>query len=151
MPTTARRAFRAGGALFALAVIAWGVISLLPTPATRAAEQVERQAGMHHDQHEPAQRFYVPTSAHSKNGVAVLRYRVHGSQDSCVRDFLRTYEIKAEPQNVTRLETTYSDDTGNTHRLITVAYEHPAAPGKDTRSDNTAARITVTARPPTDG
>ncbi|MFH8567514.1 hypothetical protein [Streptomyces sp. NPDC017993] len=149
--TYTRRAFRASCVLFPLAFLAWGVTSLLPAPATRSAEQVERLAWMHHDQHKPAQRFYVPLSAQFKDGVAVLRYRVNGSQDSSVRDFLKTYEIKAEPQTITRLKATYNDDTGKTNRLVTVVYKHPAAPGKDPRPDNATARITVTAKAPADG
>jgi hypothetical protein len=45
-------------------------------------EAVERKAGTHHDQHQPAGRYYMPTYAKvEKDGTAVLGYEVGNSQD----------------------------------------------------------------------
>ncbi|MGW7660298.1 hypothetical protein [Streptomyces sp. NPDC054756] len=91
---------------------------------------MERKAGMHHDQHKAAGRYYVPTHAELKNdGTALLRYRVGNGQDSSVEDFLRTYDITAKPTRTSPSEVTYSDRFGDVRRTFTVTYNSAPQPG----------------------
>jgi hypothetical protein len=97
---------------------------------------------MHHDQHQPAGRYYIPTYAKvEKDGTAVLRYEVGNSQDSSVKDFLRMYDITAEPKRTGPSDVTYSDRFGDVRRTFTVTYNPSPEPG-----GYDYARITVRAR-----
>ncbi|KUL24580.1 hypothetical protein [Streptomyces regalis] len=129
-------------AVWTLGAIAWAAVALLTPAGDDPQEAVERKAGMHHDQHQPAGRYYIPTYAKvEKDGTAVLRYEVGNGQDSSVKDFLRTYDITAEPKRASPSEVTYSDRFGDVRRTFTITYNpSPGAGGYD------CARITVRAR-----
>ncbi|MFI5758105.1 hypothetical protein [Streptomyces sp. NPDC051569] len=137
--------FLAACVVWIVGVAVWAAVSLL-TPAREGAEEaVERKAGMHHDQHHPETRYYVPTYAEiEKDGTAVLGYRVDDTIDSSVADFLRTYDITADPQSAGPTRATYTDHFGDVRRVVTVVYDRPP----DERDEYGApARITVRAEP----
>ncbi|MFI7407500.1 hypothetical protein ACIBU0_02290 [Streptomyces sp. NPDC049627] len=127
--------------VWTLGAIAWAAVALLTPAGDGPQEAVERKAGMHHDQHQAAGRYYIPTYAKVEDGTAVLRYEVGNSQDSSVEDFLRTYDITVEPQRTSRSEVTYSDRFGDVRRTFTVTYNPSPEPG-----GYDYARITVRAR-----
>ncbi|GAA1349707.1 hypothetical protein [Streptomyces beijiangensis] len=128
-----------------VAVAVWAAVSLLAPAREGAEEAVERKAGMHHDQHHPEMRFYVPTYAKTgKDGAAVLRYEVGDSIDSSVADFLRTYDVTAEPKRTGPSGETYTDRFGDVRRVFTVAYDRSPDP-LDTYGS--PAHITVRATP----
>ncbi|MDO0917311.1 hypothetical protein QQM39_42885 [Streptomyces sp. DT2A-34] len=128
--------------VWTLGVIAWAAVALLTPAGDGPEEAVERKAGMHHDQHQPAGRYYIPTYAKvEKDGTAVLRYEVGNSQDSSVEDFLRTYDITAEPKRTSPSKVTYSDRFGDVRRTFTITYNPSPEPG-----GYDYARITVRAR-----
>lgn len=128
--------------VWTLGVIAWAAVALLAPAGDGPNEAVERKAGMHHDQHQPAGRYYIPTYAKVEtDGTAVLRYEVGNSQDSSVKDFLRTYDIAAEPKRNGPSDVTYSDRLGDVRRTFTVTYNPSPEPG-----GYDYARITVRAR-----
>lgn len=84
--------------VWTLGAIAWAAVALFAPAGDGPREAVQRKAGVHHDQHETAGRYYIPTYAEvEKDGTAVLRYEVGDSQDSNVEDFLRTYDIYDTP------------------------------------------------------
>ncbi|NBE54745.1 hypothetical protein [Streptomyces boluensis] len=126
-------------------VAAWVGVRLVVGSPPEPGEDEERMAGLHHEQHDRYGRFYVPTHFKaSKAGAVVLRYKVSGIDDSFVRDFLRTYDITAEPKRTGPAEMTYSDRFGDMRRTFTVVYEEPV----DEYSEfETAARISVRAVP----
>ncbi|MFH8767449.1 hypothetical protein ACH4NV_33790 [Streptomyces althioticus] len=63
--------------MWALGASVWAGYMLFTSAGDTPQEAVERKAGMHHDQHEAAGRYYVPTHAELEdNGTAVLRYQV---------------------------------------------------------------------------
>lgn len=128
--------------VWTLGAIAWAAVALL-TPAGESPEEaVERKAGMHHDQHQPAGRYYIPTYAKvEKDGTAVLRYKVGNSQDSSVEDFLRTYDITAKPKRTSPSKVTYSDRFGDVRRTFTITHNPSPEPG-----GYDYVRITVRAR-----
>ncbi|MGF0173351.1 hypothetical protein ACQF36_23440 [Streptomyces sp. Marseille-Q5077] len=127
--------------VWTLGVIAWAAVALLTPAGDGPKEAVERRAGMHHDQHQPAGRYYIPTYAKvEKDGAAVLRYEVGNSQDSSVKDFLRTYDITTEPKRTSPSVVTYSDRFGDVRRRFTVTYNPSPEPG-----GYDYARITVRA------
>ncbi|MFE9023538.1 hypothetical protein ACFYNL_33885 [Streptomyces sp. NPDC007808] len=129
-------------AAWALGALAWAAVTLLTPAGDGPQEAVERKAGMHHEQHRPAGRYYIPTHAEvTEDGTAVLRYEVGDSQDSGVEDFLRTYGVDAEPQRTGPAEVTYSDRFGDVRRTFTVTYNPSPEPG-----GYDYARITVRAR-----
>ncbi|KUL71212.1 hypothetical protein ADL34_10315 [Streptomyces sp. NRRL WC-3605] len=124
-----------------LGAIAWAGYLLFTPAGDTSQEAVERRAGMHHDQHTAAGRYYVPTHAELEDdGTAVLRYRVGNGQDSSVKDFLRTYDIAAKPTRVSQSEVTYSDRFGEVRREFAVTYNSSPGPGGYDH-----ARITVRA------
>ncbi|MGR3933567.1 hypothetical protein [Streptomyces sp. BRA346] len=127
--------------VWTLGVIAWAAVALLTPAGEDPEEAVEREAGMHHEQHPSAGRYYVPTYAKvEKDGTAVLRYQVGNGQDSSVEDFLRTYDISAKPKRTSPSRVTYSDRFGDVRRTFTVTYNpSPETGGYD------YARITVSA------
>lgn len=128
--------------VWTLGVIAWAAVALLTPAGDGPQEAVERKAGMHHDQHHPAGRYYIPTYAKvEKDGTAVLRYEVGDSQDSSVEDFLRTYDITAEPKRLSPSKVTYTDRFGAVRRTFTITYNPSPEPGGYDH-----ARITVRAR-----
>ncbi|MFJ8637082.1 hypothetical protein [Streptomyces sp. NPDC093568] len=128
--------------VWTLGAIAWAAVALLTPAGDSPEEAVERKAGMHHEQHQTAGRYYIPTYAIVENdGVAVLRYEVGNSQDSSVKDFLRTYDITAKPKRSSPSGVTYSDRFGDVRRTFTVTYNPSPAPG-----GYDYARITVRAR-----
>lgn len=130
-------------AAWSLGVLIWAGVALLTPAGDSPQETVERTAGMHHDQHPSAGRYYVPTHAElQKDGTAVLRYKVGNGQDSSVKDFLHTYDITAKPKRTTPSEVTYSDRFGDVHRTLTVTYNLSSDPG-----GYDYAQITVRARP----
>ncbi|MBT2421829.1 hypothetical protein J7F01_10895 [Streptomyces sp. ISL-22] len=55
-----------------------------------------------------------------KHGTAVLRYEVGDSQDSGVENFLRTYDITAEPKRTGPSRVTYSDRFGDVRRTLRI-------------------------------
>ncbi|WP_329121312.1 hypothetical protein [Streptomyces sp. NBC_01465] len=121
-----------------VAVAVWAAVALLAPAREGAEEAVERTAGMHHDQHHPELRFYVPTYAKTEaDGTAVLRYEVGDGPDSSVADFLRTYDITAEPKRTGPTGETYTDQFGDMRRVFTVTYD----------KHGSSARITVRATP----
>lgn len=128
--------------VWTLGAIAWAAVTLLTPAGDGPEEAVERMAGMHHDQHQPAGRYYIPTYAKvEKDGTAVLRYEVGNSQDSSIKDFLRTYGITAKPNRTSPSTMTYSDHFGDVRRTFTITYNPaPESGGYD------YARITVRAR-----
>lgn len=129
--------------MWTLAVVVWAAVALLTPDAPPPEEAVERRAAMHHDQH-PGTRFYVPTYAKTQqDGTSVLRYRVGNSDDSGVADFLRTYDITAEPRRTGPSEERYADRFDGVRRTVTVVYAQPA---DDEGHFDSAARITVRAR-----
>ena len=124
-----------------LAAITWAAVALLTSAGDGPEEAVEREAGMHHDQHQPAGRYYIPTYAKmEQDGTAVLRYEVGNGQDSSVKDFLRTYDITAEPKRTSPSQVMYSDRFGDVRRTFTITYNPSPAPG-----GYDYARITVRA------
>lgn len=128
--------------VWTLGVIAWTALALLTPAGDGPQEAVERTAGMHHDQHQPAGRYYLPTYAEvEKDGTAVLRYEVGDGQDSSVNNFLRTYDITAKPQRISPSKVTYSDRFGDIRRTVTITYNSSPEPGGYDH-----ARITVRAR-----
>lgn len=128
--------------VWTLGSIAWSAVALLTPAGDGPEEAVERKAGMHHDQYQPAGRYYIPAYAKvEKDGTAVLRYEVGNSQDSSVKDFLRTYDITAEPKRTGPSDVTYSDRFGDVRRTFTVTYNPSPEPG-----GYDYARITVRAR-----
>ena len=129
--------------VWTLGVIAWAAVELLTPAGDGPEEAVERKAGMHHEQHPSAGRYYVPTYAKvEKDGTAVLRYKVGNGQDSSVEDFRRTYDITAEPKRTSPSKVTYSDHFGEVRRTFTITYNPtPETGGYD------YARITVRAAP----
>ncbi|MEV8017320.1 hypothetical protein AB0O76_13430 [Streptomyces sp. NPDC086554] len=130
--------------VWTLAVVIRAAFALLAQDAAPPEEAVERRAAMHHDQHRPDLRFYVPTYARTQqDGTSVLRYRVGNSGDSSVADFLRTYDITAEPRRTGPSEETYVDRFDGVRRTFTVVYAQPA---DDEGHFDSAARITVRAR-----
>jgi hypothetical protein len=132
-------------AVWIVAVAVWAGVSLLAPAREGAEEAVERQAGMHHDQHHPETRFYVPTYAKTgEDGVAVLRYEVGDSIDSSVGDFLRTYDVTAPPKRTGPAGATYTDQFGDVRRVFTVAYDRPPDP---LDAYGSPAHITVRAEP----
>ncbi|NUP23620.1 MAG: hypothetical protein HOZ81_47700 [Streptomyces sp.] len=127
--------------VWTLGVIAWAAVALLTPAGDSSEEAVERKAGMHHDQHQPAGRYYVPTYARvEKDGTAVLRYEVGNGQDSSVKDFLRTYDITAKPKRTSPSKVTYADRFGDVRRTFTITYNPSPEPG-----GYDYARITVRA------
>ncbi|MEU6547964.1 hypothetical protein [Streptomyces sp. NPDC046859] len=130
-------------AAWTLGVIIWAGVALFTPAGDSPQEAAERAAGMHHEQHQSAGRYYVPTHAElQKDGTAVLRYEVGNGQDSSVKDFLRTYDITAKPKRTTPSKVTYSDRFGEVRRTFTVTYNPSPDPGGYDH-----ARITVRARP----
>ncbi|MGW7198736.1 hypothetical protein [Streptomyces chryseus] len=128
--------------VWTLGVIAWAAVAVLTPAGDGPKEAVERKAGMHHDQHKPAGRYYVPTYAEvEKDGTAVLRYEVGDSQDSSVKDFLRTYEITAKAKRTSPSQVRYSDRFGDVRRTFTITYNPSPEPGGYDH-----AEITVRAR-----
>ncbi|MFE6174677.1 hypothetical protein [Streptomyces sp. NPDC056464] len=128
--------------VWTLGAIAWAAVALLTPADDGPQEAAERKAGMHHDQHQAAGRYYIPTYAKvEKDGTAVLRYEVGNSQDSSVKDFLRTYDITAKPTRPSPSKVTYSDRFGGIRRTFTVTYNPSPEPG-----GYDYARITVRAR-----
>ncbi|MCF1594307.1 hypothetical protein [Streptomyces muensis] len=124
-----------------LGALAWAAVALLTPVGDDPQEAVERTAGMHHDQHQSAGRYYIPTYAKvEQDGTAVLRYEVGDGQDSSVEDFLRTYGITAEPKRTSPSEVTYSDHFGDVRRTFTITYNPSPEPG-----GYDYARITVRA------
>ncbi|MGW2324708.1 hypothetical protein ACWC5C_02950 [Streptomyces sp. NPDC001700] len=96
----------------------------------------------HHEQHQDAGRYYIPTHAKVEHdGTAVLRYKVGSGPDSSVEDFLRTYDITAEPKRTSPSHVTYSDRFGDVRRTFTITYNPTPEPG-----GYDYARITVRAR-----
>ncbi|MFF7161954.1 hypothetical protein ACFZBP_11390 [Streptomyces sp. NPDC008086] len=73
--------------------------------------------------------------------TAVLRYEVGDRQDSSDEDFLRTYDVSAEPKRVGPAEVTYSDRFGGVRRTFTVTYVPSSEPG-----GYDYAQVTVRAR-----
>ncbi|MDG4856958.1 hypothetical protein P8605_02075 [Streptomyces sp. T-3] len=131
--------------VWTLAVVAWAAVGLLRPDPARPEETVERIAGLHQDQHQAHSRFYVPTYAKiEKDGTAVLRYQVGDSSDTSVADFLRTYEITAEPKQAGTAEETYRDRFGDVRRTFTITYDQSADVNSAYESP---ARITVKAEP----
>jgi hypothetical protein len=129
-------------AVWTLGAIAWAAVALLTPAGDSPQEAVERRAGTHHDQHQPAGRSYMPTYAKvEKDGTAVPRYEVGNSQDSSVKDFLRTYDITAEPQRTSPSKVTYCDRFGGVRRTFTVTCNPSSQP-----AGHDYAWITVTAR-----
>ncbi|TGA98238.1 hypothetical protein [Streptomyces sp. MZ04] len=134
----------AGCVVWTLAVVIWAAVALLSPDSPPPEEAVERRAAMHHEQHHPDLRFYVPTYAKThKDGTSVLRYRVGDSDDSGVADFLRTYDITAEPRRTGPSEEKYADRFGGVRRTVMVVYAQPA---DGEGHFDSAARITVRAR-----
>ncbi|MGW0551743.1 hypothetical protein [Streptomyces altiplanensis] len=128
--------------VWTLGVIAWAAVALLTPAGDSPEEAVERKAGMHHDQQQSAGRYYIPTYAKTeKDGTAVLRYEVGSSQDSGVKDFLRTYGITAEAKGTSTSKVRYSDRFGDVRRTFTITYHPSPEPGGYDH-----ARITVRAR-----
>ncbi len=128
--------------VWTLGAIAWAAVALLTPAGDGPREAVERKAGLHHDQHQGAGRYYIPTYAEvEKDGTAVLRYEVGDSQDSSVKNFLRTYDITAEPKRTSPSKVTYSDRFGDVRRTFTITYNPSPEPG-----GYDYARIAVRAR-----
>ncbi|MFD7505605.1 hypothetical protein [Streptomyces sp. NPDC059850] len=124
-----------------LGALAWAAIMLLTPAGDSPKEAVEREAGLHHDQHQSAGRYYIPTYAKvEQDGTAVLRYKVGSGPDSSVKDFLRTYDITAKPKRSGPSKVTYSDRFGDVRRTFTIAYNPSPDPG-----GYDYARITVRA------
>lgn len=123
-------------------VLARAAVALLTPDGDGPQEAVERTAGMHHDQHQSAGRYYIPTYAKvEQDGTEVLRYEVGDSQDSSVENFLRTYDITAEPKRTSPSKVAYSDRFGDVRRTFTITYNPSPEPG-----GYDYARITVRAR-----
>ncbi|MDG4856962.1 hypothetical protein P8605_02100 [Streptomyces sp. T-3] len=133
----------AGCVVLTLGVLAWAAAALLSPADDRAEEDVERKAGMHHEQHHIQGRYYAPTYAKiEEDGTAVLRYEVGDGPDSSVEDFLKTYDITAKPKREGPSKVTYTDRFGDLRRTFTVTYNSSPSPG-----GYDYARITVRAEP----
>lgn len=133
-----------------MAAVAVGFWAIVARGALQQPEEAAQQiAGLQPDQHPSESRFYVPQTARVTHGTARLTYKVHGTGDSSVRDFWRTYELKGAPPRTPR--TSYADQVAGHHREISVTYANLPPDGPHLQheqpADNRPATITVTAGP----